>query len=360
MEGEQGKLFIGGISWETTEEKLMDYFGNYGDVVQANIMREKCSGRPRGFGFVHFSNPMAIDKVLQDKHTLDGRVVEAKRAMSKEDQQNTTRSGKTGNNSGRNGGVGGNTKTKKIFVGGLPPSLTDEGFRQYFKSFGHVTDVVIMYDQSTQRPRGFGFVSFDSEDAVDRVLQNTFHDLDGKQVEVKRALPKDASLGIVSRGYQNSYGSRMDSNRYMQPQNNGAGFPPYGASGYGAAGYGYGPVNGGVGYGGYAAYGNVNAPSAGYGSGPAGAPRSLWNAQAASGYGSSGYGNAPAWGAVGASSAGPTSQSLGRASGYRSQGYGYGSNTSGGYNDANVHGGYASSAHMGYGGGYGVGQNRQV
>ena len=91
-------------------------------------------------------------------------------------------------------------RTKKIFVGGLPPNLTEEGFREYFETYGHVADVVVMYDQNTGRPRGFGFISFDNEDAVDRVLHKTFHDLNGKQVEVKRALPKDANPGGGSRG----------------------------------------------------------------------------------------------------------------------------------------------------------------
>jgi len=52
-----------------------------------------------------------------------------------------------------------------------------------------------MYNQQTNRPCGFGFISFDSEEAVNRVLHKTFHDLNGKQVEVKRALPKDANPG---------------------------------------------------------------------------------------------------------------------------------------------------------------------
>ncbi|KAL1059676.1 hypothetical protein V6Z11_1Z017100 [Gossypium hirsutum] len=127
------------------------------------------------------------------KHTIDGRTVEAKRALSREEQQTSARSGNF--NQGRNSGGGGNIRTKKIFVGGLPPTLTEDGFRQYFEAYGHVTDVVIMYDQNTQRPRGFGFISFDSEEAVDRVLHKSFHDLNGKQVEVKPALPKDANPG---------------------------------------------------------------------------------------------------------------------------------------------------------------------
>ena len=52
-----------------------------------------------------------------------------------------------------------------------------------------------MYDHNTQRPRGFGFITYDSEEAVDKVLLKTFHELNGKMVEVKRAVPKELSPG---------------------------------------------------------------------------------------------------------------------------------------------------------------------
>ncbi|XP_031502263.1 heterogeneous nuclear ribonucleoprotein 1-like [Nymphaea colorata] len=370
MDSDQGKLFIGGVSWETTEEKLKDHFEKYGEVTQAVIMRDKVTGRPRGFGFVVFADPSLLDRVLQDKHTIDGRTVEAKRALSREEQQISSRSGNA--SAGRNSGAGGNVRTKKIFVGGLPSTLTEEAFRQYFEQYGNVTDVVVMYDQSTQRPRGFGFISFESEDAVDRVLHKTFHDLNGKLVEVKRALPKEANPGGGGRtgggSYQsygaagsnnNSYDGRMDANRYGQPPA-GGGFA-YGSSGYGAPSYGYGTAaNGNVGYPGYGVggygsappnagytgpaggYVNASGPTSGYVSGPPGAPRSPWSNQPptaygmqgnAAGYGvSAGYGGPAPWntsgagGGVGSGGApsGPAGQSPGGGAGFNNANYGYG------------------------------------
>nr|GLL43556.1 heterogeneous nuclear ribonucleoprotein 1-like [Ipomoea trifida] len=356
MDSDQGKLFIGGISWETDEDKLKDYFQHYGEVIQTVVMRDKVSGKPRGFGFVVFADPSVLDAVLQDRHTIDGRTVEAKRALSREEQQ-SSKAGNVNSSSVSGGGGGSNNKTKKIFVGGLPPTLTDDEFRQYFETYGNVTDVVIMYDQQTNRPRGFGFISFDSEDAVDRVLHKTFHDLNDKQVEVKRAFPKDANPNASGRsggggnyqGYGASgnspYGNKMDSNRYMASQNTGGGYPSYGSSGYGTPGYGY-PPTGGMGYGGYGSYGganpgygnantgygglssspygNPNAPNSGYGSGPAGGPRSSWSSQSPSGYGNVGYGSAP-WGNSNAASGGGAAagQSVTGVAGYGSQGYGY-------------------------------------
>ncbi|CAG7874718.1 heterogeneous nuclear ribonucleoprotein 1 [Brassica rapa] len=393
MESDQGKLFIGGISWETDENILREYFSNFGEVLQVTVMRDKATGRPRGFGFVAFSDPAVIDRVLQDKHHIDNRDVDVKRAMSRDEQSPAGRQG--GFNGNRSFDSGANVRTKKIFVGGLPPALTSDEFRAYFETYGPVSDAVIMIDQATQRPRGFGFVSFDSEDSVDLVLHKSYHDLSGKQVEVKRALPKDANPGVAgggSRGgggfpgYGGSGGSgyegRVDSSRYMPPQNAGSGgYPPYGgASGYGT-GYGYGSSGagyGGFGGGGYgnpsgAPYGNPGGPGAGFGSGP----RPSWEGQAPSGYGNNvGYGNAAAapWGGSGPGSVGIGQG--GAAAGYGSQGYGYGGNDSsygtqsgygavggrpnshgGGYADvSDGSGGYGNhqvNGQAGYGGGYG-------
>eukprot|EP00121_Abeoforma_whisleri_P011279 Awhi_evm1s10402 len=55
-------------------------------------------------------------------------------------------------------------KVKKIFVGGLALTTTEKMLKEYFGEYGTVTDAVLMYDQMTQRPRGFGFVSFETED----------------------------------------------------------------------------------------------------------------------------------------------------------------------------------------------------
>lgn len=56
-------------------------------------------------------------------------------------------------------------------------------FKEYFAQFGTIEDVVVMYDQATNRPRGFGFVTFESEEAVDRVFQvGDMHELQDKKV----------------------------------------------------------------------------------------------------------------------------------------------------------------------------------
>ncbi|XP_062107233.1 heterogeneous nuclear ribonucleoprotein 1 [Humulus lupulus] len=189
MQSDNGKLFIGGISWDTNEDRLKEYFSAFGEVVEAVIMKDRTTGRARGFGFVVFADPSVADRVIKEKHNIDGRMVEAKKAVPRDEQNILSR------NSGSVHGSPGPGRTRKIFVGGLASTVTESDFKTYFEQFGTITDVVVMYDHNTQRPRGFGFITYDTEEAVDKVLLKTFHELNGKMVEVKRAVPKELSPG---------------------------------------------------------------------------------------------------------------------------------------------------------------------
>ncbi|KAF5730502.1 heterogeneous nuclear ribonucleoprotein 1 isoform X2 [Tripterygium wilfordii] len=251
MESDLGKLFIGGISWDTDEERLREYFGNYGEVVEAVIMRDRTTGRARGFGFVVFADPAVAERVIIEKHMIDGRMVEAKKAVPRDDQHILNRNTSSIHSSAGPG------RTKKIFVGGLASTVTESDFKNYFDQFGTITDVVVMYDHHTQRPRGFGFITYDSEDAVDRVLHKTFHELNGKMVEVKRAVPKELSpgpsrsplmgynyglsrtnnfLNAYAQGYNLSsvegFGIRMDG-RFNPLTGGRSGFPTFGTNAFG-------------------------------------------------------------------------------------------------------------------------------
>lgn len=75
MEMEPGKLFIGGISWDTDEDRLREYFQAFGEVMEAVIMKDRKTGRARGFGFVVFADPAVAESVVRERHIIDGRTV---------------------------------------------------------------------------------------------------------------------------------------------------------------------------------------------------------------------------------------------------------------------------------------------
>lgn len=191
-----GKLFVGGISWETSQESFFNYFSKHGEVTDSVIMTDKLSGRPRGFGFVTFADSAVADEVLAQEHTIDGRMVEVKRTVPREDMEAI-----------------GVFRTKKIFVGGIPQFFTGDELREYFSPYGNVIECQIMIDHNSGRSRGFGFVTFDDEDSVDKVFSvGKIHEIGGKQVEIKRAEPKRSGVDYsgTSRKSYGGFGNGMD------------------------------------------------------------------------------------------------------------------------------------------------------
>jgi RNA recognition motif-containing protein len=78
---------------------------------------------------------------------------------------------------------------RKIFVGGLPHNLPLDIFRNYFDQFGKLDDCLILQDKRTNKPRGFGFVTYNTVEEADRVMElKDKHVIHGKWVECKRAV----------------------------------------------------------------------------------------------------------------------------------------------------------------------------
>jgi RNA recognition motif-containing protein len=80
------KLFIGNIEWGATEDDLKELFGKHGDIEEAIIIKDKMSGRSKGFGFVTFANEEDADKAMEELngHELNGRALVVNEARARE------------------------------------------------------------------------------------------------------------------------------------------------------------------------------------------------------------------------------------------------------------------------------------
>jgi squid-like protein len=249
------KIFVGGLSWETTESDLRQYFSKFGTVSECTLKTDPETGRSRGFGFVLFEDGSSVDGVLAEgTHTLHGRNIDPKRAVAR----------------GAGGGAGG--AIKKIFVGGVDPNTTEATIRSHFEQYGPVAEVALPYDKMKGMRKGFVFVTFNESETVDLVCQNSKQNIDGKECDVKKATPKNeqgggrGGFGGRGRGgYGRGGGGYGGYNQGGWGSQSGYGGGSYGG-GYGGADYsgGYGGYGQGYNQGGYGSYNNYGS---GYGSG---------------------------------------------------------------------------------------------
>ncbi|KAK8962788.1 Heterogeneous nuclear ribonucleoprotein 1 [Platanthera guangdongensis] len=301
-----GKIFIGGLPKDTSMATFMKHFGKYGEIVDSVIMKDRHTQQPRGFGFITYADPSVVDQVIEENHIINGKQVEIKRTIPKGSAQSK------------------DFKTKKIFVGGIPSSVTSDEFKSFFSKYGKVVEHEIITDHVTKRSRGFGFVIFDSEKVVDELLsKGNMIEIAGSQVEIKKAEPKKASnapppphfgrefrepsFGDGLGGYGNSFGGFGGG---FGPSYRGAGGLGTRVGGYGGGaeefgGGGYGGFGGGGGLGGYrgepslggyssrlGSYGGGGGFGGGYGGGGGGFGGGAYGRDEGGfgGYGGSGYG----------------------------------------------------------------------
>lgn len=215
------KLFVGGLSRQTTDRELKEYFGQFGEIESVTVKIDQFTGQSRGFAFIVFNNPKTIDKLLAaGDHYIQKRKVDPKR-VSKKAQQG------------------------KVFVGGLTPEISDDDIKGYFSQYGTIVEFQAPFDKKKNQRKGFCFVTFESKDTMLNVLKTPKQFINGKEVDVKkvRANPEMGRFGGGGGG--GGGGGRM-----------GAWGQGYGGSGYGYDSYGYSNYGNGYDYGSYSSYDN--------------------------------------------------------------------------------------------------------
>ena len=104
------KLFVGNLSFNTTENNLQDAFAAHGTVLEVNMMMDRATGRPRGFGFVTMGTPEEAQAAIAGMNgkDMDGRALTVNEAKPREE-----RSGGSGGGRREYGGGGGGGRSNR-------------------------------------------------------------------------------------------------------------------------------------------------------------------------------------------------------------------------------------------------------
>jgi len=161
-------IFVGALKDTIGEEDLVQYFSAFGKVLRAVKIKDHATGSKKTFGFVDFAEFGIVRKIMNvTRHSIQGKCIRVELSRPRIEFSH---------------------QTKTVFVGGLEDGIDDSELNKYFNQFGFVTRALRIPDKDGPK-RKFGFVDFDDYDAVDIVVSQREHAINGHRVRVELALP---------------------------------------------------------------------------------------------------------------------------------------------------------------------------
>lgn len=164
------KIFVGGLTVQTTEEDLEEYFSSIGSITQTAVIKNKVTGLSKCYAFVHTNNVRTYQRIISTRHTLNGRIIDCKDGFNRHE----------------NPFLFEKLNSRKFFAGGLAPSTQDKHLDEYFQKFGPVFKAYVIMDPNTNRSKRFGFIIMETEESVFRVLEQKVHIINGYSINCKR------------------------------------------------------------------------------------------------------------------------------------------------------------------------------
>ena len=174
---ENKQVFIKGISPDITEEELKEYINIKAPLIEYKNIRLvlDMNGKNKGFAFVDFNNQNEAKKFIDIMNDNKNENIKLKNS---ELICAFCLSPKSGKNDKRT-----------LFINNLPFDVTKEQIKETFCDFGKILDIRIIYNPHTQKPRGYGYVEFEDENSIDKIINSdkTF-EINGRKITVSKSI----------------------------------------------------------------------------------------------------------------------------------------------------------------------------
>ncbi|CAH9100035.1 unnamed protein product [Cuscuta europaea] len=220
----QRKLFIRGLGWETTTDKLRALFSAYGELEEAVVILDKATGKSKGYGFITF------------KH-IDGAVLALKEPSKQIDgRMSVTQLAATGMSGGPGAGSLNNPvdiSLRKIYVGNVPYDMPTDRLLHHFSGYGEIEEGPLGFDKVTGKSKGYALFVYKTAEAARASVMEPVKNIDGKQLNCKMAIDgKKGNFGPPGPGGAQVSREGFDNNN----NNNGLGMQNGIGAHYGAPG----------------------------------------------------------------------------------------------------------------------------
>ena len=165
------RLFIGGISYDTTKQDLHEYFSRFGHISDCSLVYNRFTGISKGYGFIRIKDKPVANIILDHgKHYIKGRLVDVDEALDGEASAPDHLITKG---------------LRRLFVGGLSMNVTVHHLLDYFSTFGKVLNAFKITDPTTKIERNFGYVEFERVEDAQVALNYKPHVVKGHKLTLQ-------------------------------------------------------------------------------------------------------------------------------------------------------------------------------
>lgn len=184
------EIFVGGIPTSAPEQEVEQVFGRFGKILACRLMRRP-DGTSRGFAFITYAISESADYAVscKNKVKIRGKLVEIRPGLNIHDSRKYRAQ----------------LQHRKIYIGNLPPNVSEAEVRELFALFGGITEIKLVREPAQANSPIYGFVTFEDAETVNQVLNlpSRLH-LKGRKIQCKLTIPKEHPDGNEDDSHERS------------------------------------------------------------------------------------------------------------------------------------------------------------
>ncbi|KAI3848603.1 hypothetical protein MKX03_010313 [Papaver bracteatum] len=198
------KLFVHGLGWETTSDKLREIFSTYGELEDCNVVVDKNTGKSKGYGFILYKHRKSASKALQEpQKKIENRMTACQLASSgpvnipsqqqhhqqpqqqHQYQQMNHHVKKNGNSSAA--GMSPEMLQRKIYVGNVQSEISGEKLHSFFSKYGEIEEGPLGFDKNTGKPKGYALFIYKTLEGARKALEEPSKNFEGHVLFCQKA-----------------------------------------------------------------------------------------------------------------------------------------------------------------------------
>ncbi|GER39340.1 RNA-binding (RRM/RBD/RNP motifs) family protein [Striga asiatica] len=212
------KIFVHGLGWEASDESITTSFSKYGEVQDCKVVKDKISGKSKGYAFILFKHRKGARKALKEPQKLiEGRMASCQLASAGPVKAPTAPMA-----AAVPAPYESEYTRRKIYVSNVSPEIDPNKLSEFFSTFGEIEEGPLGLDKQTGKPRGFCLFVYKSLESAKKALEEPQKTFQGHTLHCQKAVdgPKHAK-GFFSpqqsqtpRQHQGNYRHTAKKGRY--------------------------------------------------------------------------------------------------------------------------------------------------